>query len=238
MSHNVFVNRTLDLNTLRYIGFDMDHTLVRYHTSNFEQLAYHTVIQTLVEKRGYPEYLLILPFEFDRVIRGLVLDTRNGNLLKLNQFSRIRFLRHGTKRMHLSQQKEIYRSNYIDLSHPDFLAIDTSFSVAVALIFGQLVDLKEENPGDAFPSYSQIAEDILGASDEAHRSDFLKESVESYLERYIIRDPRTAEGLERLKLHNKKIFLLTNSHFAYTKLLLDYTITPFLKKSSSLARGF
>ena len=39
MTGKVYVNRTLNLKRIRYIGFDMDHTLVRYNSENFERLS-------------------------------------------------------------------------------------------------------------------------------------------------------------------------------------------------------
>ena len=46
----------------------------------------------------------------------------------------------------------------------------------------------------------------------------------------IIKDPEAVAGLERFKKHGKKLFVVTNSDFNYSKLLLDYTITPFVKE--------
>ena len=41
----VFVNRTLNLKRIRYIGFDMDHTLVRYKSDKFEALAHRSMLE-------------------------------------------------------------------------------------------------------------------------------------------------------------------------------------------------
>jgi len=40
MNSKVFVNRTLNLKKIKFIGLDMDHTLVRYNIENFERLSY------------------------------------------------------------------------------------------------------------------------------------------------------------------------------------------------------
>ncbi|NCN95450.1 MAG: hypothetical protein GW917_01880, partial [Bdellovibrionales bacterium] len=42
MMEPVFANRTLNLKRIQYLGFDMDHTLVRYKSENFESLAHKT----------------------------------------------------------------------------------------------------------------------------------------------------------------------------------------------------
>ena len=58
----VFVNRTLNLKRIRFLGLDMDHTLVRYNSENFEALAHRTMIEKLVREKGYPESVLKLTF--------------------------------------------------------------------------------------------------------------------------------------------------------------------------------
>jgi HAD superfamily 5'-nucleotidase-like hydrolase len=230
---NVFVNRTLNLKKIQYVGFDMDHTLVRYHSRNFEALTHAIVIKKLIESRSYPEAIKNLPFDFDRVIRGLVIDRKNGNLLKLNRYSGIRLSFHGTRKIDFAAQKKMYKSIYVDLGDPNYYAVDTAFSLSLALLYAQLVDLKDANPKDAYPSYETIAKDLEECVDEAHRDGSLKEQVKKDLPKYIIKEPDVVAGLERLKRHDKKLFILTNSYYDYTKLLLDYAITPFLKDHKS-----
>src|SRR5476649_1022221 len=91
----VFVNRTLNLRKIQYLGFDMDHTLVRYNSYNFEQLSHKVVLEKLVASRSYPAEIKSFPFDYTRCIRGLVIDRRLGNLLKLNRYSGIRASSHG-----------------------------------------------------------------------------------------------------------------------------------------------
>ena len=58
MSHRkVFVNRTLNLKKIKYIGLDMDHTLIRYNTENFERLSHSKIMEKLVGGKGYPEQI-------------------------------------------------------------------------------------------------------------------------------------------------------------------------------------
>jgi len=64
----------------------------------------------------------------------------------------------------------------------------------------------------------------------SHRDDSLKSIVRQNMSDYIIQEPEVAAGLERYKKHGKKIFILTNSDFHYSKALLDYAINPFLKE--------
>ncbi len=229
MNRKVFVNRTLNLRKVKYIGLDMDHTLVRYNTTAFESLAYDGMLNKLVNEKGYPKDILKLKFDINAVIRGLVIDSNKGNLLKVSRHGAIRGTLHGTQKISFHQQQRDYHGTYVDLGSKDFSAIDTSFSISVAILFGQLVDLKDKSTGD-YPDYSVLLEDIVGVMDMSHRDDSLKSIVRKNMGDYIIQEPSVAEGLERFKKHGKKIFILTNSDFHYTKALLDYAITPFLKE--------
>lgn len=232
MPANVYVNRTLNLKKIRYIGLDMDHTLIRYKSLNFERLSHSKVIEKLL-KRGYPDVIKTLQFDEQLAIRGLVIDRDKGNLLKLNRYTAIRTSFHGLKPLDFKMHQKIYRSTYIDLSTGNYMTVDTFFSYSLAVLYTQLVELKDAHPNMAFPEYARIADDCLDAVDEAHRDGSLKEEVKKNLDHYIIKDPKLVEGLEKYKKHGKKIFILTNSDYHYTKLLLDYAITPFLKEHKS-----
>lgn len=228
----VFVNRTLNLKKIRYIGLDMDHTLIRYKSLNFERLSHAKIIEKLL-KRGYPKAVGALQFDDSFAIRGLVIDRNKGNLLKLNRYTAIRASYHGLKPLDFKIHQKIYRSTYIDLSNNDYMAVDTFFSYSLAVLYSQIVELKDADPSAAYPDYAQIADDVLDALDMAHRDGSLKEEVKKNLDLYIIKDEGLVRGLEKYKKHGKKIFILTNSDFHYTKLLLDYAITPFLKEHKS-----
>lgn len=233
MSEKVYVNRTLNLKRIRYIGFDMDHTLVRYNSENFERLSHSTMIEKLIKGKGYPESLRKLLFDYKFAIRGLVIDRQKGNLLKLNRYTAIRASYHGLKSQDFKSQQKLYKSTYIDLSNPNYMAVDTSFSISLAVLFAQLVELKDTDKTNAYPEYAQIADDVLEALDDAHRDGSLKDEVKKNLSQYIIKDESVVRGLEKFIKHGKKIFVLTNSDFHYSKLLLDYAINPFLKEHKS-----
>lgn len=233
MSEAVFVNRTLNLKRIKYLGFDMDHTLVRYKSANFERLAHEVMLKKLVTTKGYPEQILKLEFSFDRAIRGLVIDKVRGNVLKLSRHGGIRVSYHGLKPIDYREQRKLYGSTYVDLRDPDYDTVDTTFSIAFAGLFMQLVDMKENDPDLPLPDYHTIADDLNASLDQAHRDGSLKDRVRENLEHFIIIDAEIVAGLERYKTHGKKLFVLTNSDFNYTKLLLDYTITPYLKNHAS-----
>lgn len=234
MEQKVFVNRTLNLRKILYIGLDMDHTLIRYHSRAFEKLAFAQMTRKLVEERGYPKAVLSCPFNFNNAIRGLVIDYKRGNLLKVSRHGAIRMSQHGTHRIDFSVQQKLYKSTYIDLQDDkSYYSIDTIFSISFAVLYSHLIDLKDGEGAHSMPSYELIVEDLINVMDECHKDGSIKEIVAEHLEDYVITDPVLVENLEKYIKHGKKIFILTNSDIKYTKLLLDYAITPFLKEHDS-----
>lgn len=210
----------------------MDHTLIRYKTEEFEKLS-HSIMKDKLIKKGYPETVRNLPFLYNSAIRGLVIDKTRGNILKLNRHSAIRASYHGLKPLDFKLQQKTYKSTYIDLSDSDYLAVDTAFSLSLAILYSQLVELKSTDTSYKYPEFTQLAEDVLYALDQGHADGSLKNTVKQNLDKYVIKDAQVVAGLEKFKQHGKKIFIVTNSDFHYTKLLLDYAINPFLKNHKS-----
>lgn len=232
MYNRVFVNRILNMKKIKYIGLDMDHTLIRYHTKAFEGLVYEMVVDRLINDFNYPKAIKAFQFDFHASIRGLVIDSLNGNILKLSRYGAIRLSHHGTRLIEYRDQKKIYRSTYVDLKDTNYKVIDTAFSVAFCVLYGQLVDYKDENP-KLIPSYDQIAEDVNKAVDVIHADGSLKEKVAKDLSRYVKKDKALVKGLKRFISHGKKLFIVTNSDYFYSKLLLDYAINPYLTKGQT-----
>ena len=62
--------------------------------------------------------------------------------------------------------------------------------------------------------------------------------ISSDLEYYVLKDKMVVEGLKRFVTHGKKIFILINSDYFYSKTLLDYAITPFLKAGEQWSESY
>lgn len=231
--HKVFVNRIINMRKIKLIGLDMDHTLIRYNSENFEALVYQLIKEKLIDIKQYPESIKNLKFNYHDAIRGLVIDCNNGNILKLSRYGAIRQSYHGTQLIDFSDQKKIYRSIYVDLGDPNYMPIDTSFSIAFCVLYGQLVDLKDELPINEMPTYQNLAKDVQYCVDKVHSDGSLKGIISKDLDKYVIKEKSVVDGLKHFIRHGKKIFILTNSEYAYTKLLLDYAINPFLSEGET-----
>ncbi|MCM0604617.1 MAG: HAD-IG family 5'-nucleotidase [Xanthomonadaceae bacterium] len=226
----IFSNRTLDLKRIKAIGFDMDYTIVRYHSEQSEQMTYKEVLKKLVLQKGYPKAIENLKFDYKRAIKGLVIDRKNGNLLKLSLYGKIKMAFHGTKPLEYKAQLKTYQGMYVDLNDPNYEVVDTSFSIAYGVLFAQLVDIKDSKKTIKLPAYEVMESDILEMVDLSHRDGSLKRKIAENIEKYIIQDPECVQVLERLRSDGKILMLITNSDFYYTKLLMEHTINPFLKK--------
>ncbi len=92
-SRGVFCNRTLNLRSVKAIGYDMDYTLVDYHVEEWERRAYERARDKFAE-HGWP--VQDLEYDPEAIIRGLVIDTELGNLVKANRFGFVTRAVHGT----------------------------------------------------------------------------------------------------------------------------------------------
>lgn len=224
---SIYINRTLNMKKIKAIGFDMDYTIVRYKTENFEELTHRETLKKLVSVKHYPEEILKLNFEFNRVIQGLVIDKKHGNLLKVSRFGKVKQSYHGLEAVDFKDQQRLYGSGVIDLGASHIQSLDTNFAVSNGVLYAQLVDLKEK--GMPLPDYETLADEIKEALDICHSDGTLKDEVRRNIKNYIIQDKELVDFLERYKRYGKKLLVITNSDYNYTRLLLDYTINPFLK---------
>ncbi|MEC7276113.1 MAG: HAD-IG family 5'-nucleotidase [Bdellovibrionota bacterium] len=224
---SVFINRTINMKKIKAIGFDMDYTLVRYNTEAFEELTHKEVLLRLVELKGYPKEITKLKFENQRSIQGLIIDKKRGHLLKASRFGKVKEAYHGLEPLGFSTMQKIYANRVIDLGLEQFQSLDTSFSISNGVLYSQLVQLKKE--GLDLPDFATLSEEIKEVIDICHGDGTLKDQVAKDLPRFIIKDPDVARLLEKYKEYGKKLVVITNSDYKYTRLLLDYAITPFLK---------
>lgn len=231
----IYVNRSINLKKIKAIGLDMDYTIVRYNSEAFESFTFYQVVKKLIELKGYPKELKDLQFDYDLVIQGLVIDKHRGNLLKLSCFGKVKQAYHGLSPLTFKDQQHIYK-NIVDLSDAHIQSLDTSFSVSNGVLYSLLVDKKEK--GLALPDFYQLAIDIKEMLDLSHADGTLKNEVKANIKKYIIQDPQIPEALERLKKYGKKILIITNSDYNYTKLLMDYTFNPFLKEHKTWSELF
>jgi HAD superfamily 5'-nucleotidase-like hydrolase len=83
--------------------------------------------------------------------------------------------------------------------------------------------------GCNLPSFEEISDHIDGAVDRGHRDGSIKDELRRNFKKYVVDDPKVAGMLERYKDYGKKLLVITNSDYLYTKDLLNYALNPHLK---------
>jgi 5'-nucleotidase len=220
--NRVFCNRNLRMDTIEMIGFDMDYTLALYHQDRLEQLSMELTLQKLVEKHGYPAEIRNLPYEPSWAIRGLMVDRQLGNVFKMDRHAYVGRCYHGYRELDQQQRKATYRNEKINLSADRFEWIDTLFGLPEAVMYTTLVDWADRHTGTV--DYDKLFGDIRTAIDEAHRDDTLKSVIKADLASYIVKDPLLGETLHKFRSSGKKLFLLTNSLWDYTSVVMSYLL--------------
>lgn len=220
----VFCNRSLNMKSIKAVGFDMDYTLAKYKLDAFEKLAYDETLKKLVAA-GYPKEILDFKFDDKHMIRGLIIDKKRGNILKMDRHRYVKVAFHGFRELSSAERKKIYDvENVIFYEEPDFALIDTVFSLAESLLFAQMVDHKEQNEGLKNKAFQEIFYDIRQAMDRSHRDGSIKFKVSQNPQDYIIYDPHLNSVFEELRDSGKKLFLLTNSLWDYTGPVMSFLL--------------
>uniref|UniRef100_A0ACD5X4T6 Uncharacterized protein n=1 Tax=Avena sativa TaxID=4498 RepID=A0ACD5X4T6_AVESA len=233
----IFCNRSLNMRNITAVGFDMDYTLAQYKPETFEALAYHGTIEKLVKDLNYPEELLTWQFDWKYMVRGLVLDKKRGNILKMDRHKYVKVAYHGFREMSKEEKVAAYGSTLIrdSFDEPDYALIDTLFSLGEAYLFAQLVDFMDSNPGKV-PSgtdYALMYRDVRSAVDLCHRDGTLKRMVAKEPSRYINEDLAIVPMLEMLRKSGRSTFLVTNSLWDYTDVVMNYLCGPYISDLGS-----
>ena len=78
-------------------GFDLDHTLVRYRLPATYELIHTCLTRYLCNVKGYAASVAATPLDHAFVCKGIVLDLKTGDFLKLDERGVVRRARHGVR---------------------------------------------------------------------------------------------------------------------------------------------
>jgi HAD superfamily 5'-nucleotidase-like hydrolase len=219
------------MRNIKAIGFDMDYTLALYKPEEFEVLAYSETLKKLVNA-GYPESILNWTFDTSDMIRGLAIDKHRGNIIKLDRHRYVKVAYHGFRELSREERRSLYDTSLAQsYEEPDYALIDTLFTLADAYLFAQLIDLKKSKPDAIQKSPMEMYRDVRNAIDLCHRDGSIKLKVAQTPHQFIQRDPKLRETLLRLRQSGRKVFVVTNSLWDYTHVVMNYILgndTPHL----------
>jgi len=223
----IFTNRDLNLDRIPVVGFDMDYTLAIYRQEAIEELSLLCTIEKLVA-RGYPETLHRTDADPRFAIRGLMVDKRLGNVMKMDRHGYVGRAFHGRRRLSSEERKAVYRFQRLGQERARFAPVDTLFELPEVTLFAEVVELIDAHPemwpGEKPPGYAEAWQDVRECIDESHRDGSIKDLVKRDPGRYIERDPDLPETLHKFRSAGKKLFVLTNSFFPYTNAVMTYLL--------------
>jgi HAD superfamily 5'-nucleotidase-like hydrolase len=226
-NRRVFCNRTLNLRATQAVGYDMDYTLIHYCEEEWELRAYEHVKESLSQK-GWP--VQELTFQAHLMERGLVLDIELGNILEANRFGFVKQAYHGTHPIDYREVREVYARTIVDLAEPRFVFLNTLFSLSEGCIYAQLVDLLDRQALPPRPSlgYSDLYNVVRDSLSRAHAEGQIKQEIARDPDRFVVLDPETPLALLDQKRAGKRVLLITNSGWHYSRDMMSYAFDRFL----------
>lgn len=221
----VFCNRTLNLHRIKAVGYDMDYTLIHYVTEAWERRAYEHLKGKLAAQ-GWP----VGDLEFDPAvaIRGLILDVELGNIVKANRFGYVKRAFHGQAPLSYEEQRLVYGRTIVDLAEPRWVFLNTLFSLSEAAMYAQLVDRLDARRLPEVLGYADLYRRVKHALDRAHMEGALKAEIVADPDRFIVPDPETALALLDQRAAGKKLLLISNSEWVYTRAVMTHAFDRFL----------
>ncbi|KAI5625508.1 5'-nucleotidase domain-containing protein 1, partial [Silurus asotus] len=222
------------------IGFDLDHTLCRYHLKETCMLIYESFARYLVEHKGYDKDLLqVTPETWDFCFKGLVVDLEVGNLIKLAEDGSVLRATHGTRNLsteeivkHYGPKREWKHFNNLNTTFTrsaKYYFYDNYFDLPGALLCARVVDMLDKKGKEVTPD---LWKDLVAAIDHNYNTSAFREdsgwyfpSVKRDPDRYLQSCPKSVcQWLRNLKDSGKVLLLITSSHSDYCRLVCEHIL--------------
>lgn len=226
------------------IGFDLDNTLARYKVGNMIEMEYKIISDYLIRK-GLSKEHLSKPLDHNFILKGLIIDNDNGNLLRISPSGEVIQATHGTKWLTPQEILEYYPNGHwepTDLFTKDPLqtwngpnsecmrTLLDYFDIVVSLIFARIVDSIDESDDNKhnYNVWPQLLECMVYMFDRQHfRTNYgeyfpaMKANPEKY---YYTCSNNLRSWLRALKENGKKLFLITGAHVDFASHTASNTI--------------
>jgi HAD superfamily 5'-nucleotidase-like hydrolase len=153
-----------------WLGFDVDHALVRYNIEALWPLIHQAMINFLVEEKDYDKSLLQLEFDPSACQKGVVIDWDTGNFLKLAHDGCVMRAAHGSKMMSAAEVTEAFGNRpwkgfemlRAGTRSRSYSCFTTYFDIPVQHLVAVLVDMQDER---AQSNEYNFASDLFEAFD-------------------------------------------------------------------------
>lgn len=218
------------------IGFDLDNTLARYKVGAMIEMEYDIIANYLINHKGYPKKYLSKSLDHNFIMKGLIIDNDNGNLLRLAPDGTIIQATHGTRFLTEEEVLRYYPDkhwNATDLFVNDPLqtwngpyatkmrALLDYFDIIASMVFARAVDTIDEEQG-VQQKYT-IYEDVVDALQEMFAREHFQLNKGAYFplmktqpDKYYYKcSQNLLNWLSELKQRGKVLFLITGSHIDF-----------------------
>ncbi|HUF83745.1 MAG TPA: HAD-IG family 5'-nucleotidase [Acidimicrobiia bacterium] len=230
IGRGVYANRTLNMRAVQAVGYDMDYTLIHYRVDEWEGAAFAHA-RDILSARGWP--VDHLGYDPDRFTIGLTFDLELGNILKATRFGYVVRSCHGTEMLQFDTQRDLYRETVVELSEPRFQFMNTLFELSRANLYAQLVDLQDSGALPGVRNYADLYWVVNDALGETHTKGALKAAIVADPERFVDVDPDLVPTLLDQRTAGKRLLLITNSDWSYTRQMMAWCFDDFCPGSST-----
>lgn len=228
------------------IGFDMDHTFLRYKMRAFVKLVNQSTSIYLAAKKKYPQEIFPTDEEDSKMKYKMafrvVFDHKTGNILKIGANNLIMRGFFGWRQLTREDILKTYGKNpllpqfeVLSSRHKDFSNLHEFYGTSLVPLLAQIVQLKSEGKFEVLNNrdYYGIMADIHEALDFNYGiqsiEEFAKADYRGYFYPKLLTEPRhyvnktsleVIDRLKKLKAKGIKIFLTSNNYFEVAHLLM------------------
>jgi len=213
----------------------MDYTLAIYRQAEMDRLSIEATVSKLID-RGYPEELRAMKYRTEFPIRGLLIDRKLGNVLKMDRFRYVKTAYHGFRKLSREERRHAYHTRRLRPGTGRYHWVDTLYSLSEVAVYAAVVEHLE--PRSEAIDYGQLFADIRECADSSHQDGSILDVVLKDLPRFIDRDLELGHLLHKLRSAGKRLFLLTNSGPGYTDAMMSYLLGDALAEYPSWENYF
>ena len=208
----------------------MDYTLAIYRQAEMDRLSIDATVCKLVA-RGYPEELLSMKYRTDFPIRGLLIDRKLGNVLKMDRHRYVKTAYHGFRKLTREERRRAYHTRRLRPGTGRYHWVDTLYSLSEVAVYAAAIEHLDTHGRTV--DYGQLFADIRECADISHRDGSILDPVLEDLPRYVDRDPELGQLFHKLRSAGKRLFLLTNSGPEFTDAMMSYLLNDALDEYPS-----
>lgn len=121
----------------------------------------------------------------------------------------------------------------MDLHESRWVFLNTLFSLSEATLFAQCVDLLDAGELGSALGPRELYKIVRSAVDATHMEGALKAEIARDPKPFVELDPDLPLALLDLKTSGKKLLLITNSEWSFTRAMMSYAIEPYLPRGTS-----